>query len=178
MYTFSPSFSRFIVQREADNDSKEYICEILKLLDDNFELNFLNSILKRYNIQKIEDIKLESLDLLISYVNFILRDNLISKNEIQDFSILKRVFRIKEGDFIKFKRFEVNEILKKEFMRIYSDNFIDENEQLLNLNLQSLFDLSYDEFEHIKKDEVIFSMRQGADPKDLDIARIPVEFKS
>ena len=63
-------------------------------------------------------------------------------------------------------------------MRIYSDNLIDGNEQLLNLNLQSLFDLSYDEFEHIKKDEVIFSMRQGADPKDLDIAKIPVEFKS
>ena len=178
MYTFSPSFSRFLVQIEADNDSKKYICDILKLLDDKFELHFFNSILKRYSIQKIEDIKFESLDLLIAYTDFILKDNIISEAEIQNFSILKRVFRIKEGDFIKFKRFEVNEIVKKEFMRIYSDNLIDGNEQLLNLNLQSLFDLSYDEFEHIKKDEVIFSMRQGADPKDLDIAKIPVEFKS
>ena len=121
------------------------------MLDDNFELHLFNSILKRYSIQKIEDIKFESLDLLIAYTDFILTDNIISEAEIQDFSILKRVFRIKEGDFIKFKRFEVNEIVKKEFMRIYSDNFIDGNEQLFNLNLQSLFDLSYDEFEHIKK---------------------------
>lgn len=177
MYTFSQSFSRFIVQRGADHDSKDYICEILKLLDDNFEFNFFNSILKRYTIQKIEDIKFESLDLLIDYADFILTDNIISENEIQDFSILKRVFKIKEGDFMKFKRFEVNEILKKEFLRIYSDNYIDKNEQLLSLNLQSFFDLSYDEFEHIKKDEVIFSLIQGADPKELDISKIPIGFK-
>lgn len=177
MYTFSQSFSRFILQNEVDG-SKGYLLEILKLLDNNFELNCFNSILKRYNIQKIGDIKFESLDLLISYADFILTDNLISENEIQDFSILKRVFRIKEGDFVKFKRFEVVELLKKELMRIYSDNLVDGNEQLLNLNLQSMFDLSYDEFEHIKKDEVIFSMRQGADPKDLDIAALPKGFKS
>lgn len=114
MYTFSPSFSRFLVQIEADNDSKKYICDILKLLDDKLELHLFNSILKRYSIQKIEDIKFESLDLLIAYTDFILKDNIISEAEIQNFSILKRVFRIKEGDFIKFKRFEVNEIVKKE----------------------------------------------------------------
>lgn len=178
MYTFSQSFSKFtIVQKEASHHSKQYICEILKLLVDNFELDVFNTILTKYNIQKIEDIKVECLDLLIAYADFILTDNIISENEIQDFSILKKVFRIKEGDFIKFKRFEVNEILKKEFIRIYSDNYIDKSEKLLNLNLQSLFDLSYDEFEHLKKDEVIFALIQGADPKDLDITRIPTEFK-
>lgn len=177
MYKFSKSFSEFINKKEINENSKEYIIEFSKLLIDSFELNSFNLILEKYGIQRIEDIKLESLGFLISYADFILKDGIISESEIQDFSILKRVFRIKEGDFMKFKNFEINEILKKEFIRIYSDNFVDEKEQLMNLNLQSLFDLSYDEFEDIKKEEVIFSLMQGANPKDLDIAKIPKGFK-
>jgi len=36
--------------------------------------------------------------------------------------------------------------------------------------------LSYDEFEEIKKDEVINSLINGANPKDLDISKIPDGF--
>ena len=175
MYKFSNSFTEF-TQKEINENSKEYFIEILSLLNDKFDLDNFNSILKKFKIGKVEDIKLDSLDLLISYANFILKDNIISEIEIQDFSILKRIFRIKEGDFKKFKNFEINEILKKEFMRIYSDNYVNDKEQLINLNLQSLFDLSYDEFENIKKDEVILSLIQGANPTDLDISKIPKGF--
>ncbi|KFC22476.1 hypothetical protein [Chryseobacterium sp. FH1] len=175
MYKFSNSFTEF-TQKEINENSKEYFIEILSLLNDKFDLNHFNPILKKFKIERVEDIKLDSLDLLISYANFILKDNIISEIEIQDFSILKRIFRIKEGDFKKFKNFEINEILKKEFMRIYSDNYVNDKEQLINLNLQSLFDLSYDEFENIKKDEVILSLIQGANPTDLDISKIPKGF--
>ena len=65
---------------------------------------------------------------------------------------------------------------KKEFIRIYSDNFVNQKEELLNLNPQSLFDLSYDKFEEIKEDEIIKSLIQGANPKDLDIAKLPKGF--
>src|SRR5690606_13527875 len=102
---------------------------------------------------------------------------IISEDEMYDFTVLKRIFRIKEGDFLKFKNFEITEILKKEFIRIYSDNFVSKKEEMQNLNLQSLFDLSYDEFENIKRDEIILSLIQGANPKDLDIAKIPKGFK-
>lgn len=150
---------------------------VLRLLHEKFELAELNSILRANNIQRIEDLKFESLRMLISFANFILKDGVISEHEIHDFSILKRIFRIKEGDFIKFKNFEITEILKKEFIRIYSDKFVDKKEELMNLNLQSLFDLSYDEFENIKRDEIISALLQGANPIDLDIARIPKGFR-
>ena len=65
---------------------------------------------------------------------------------------------------------------KKEFIRIYSDNFVNQKEELLNLNPQSLFDLSYDKFEEIIEDEIIKSLIQGANPKDLDIAKLPKGF--
>jgi len=175
MYAFSTSFPDFIEAQKSEN-ANEYFWKILESLKNGFDYDTFKSILAQYKIQKIEDIKLESLELLISYANFILTDNIISESEIQDFTFLKRIFKIKEGDFMKYKKFEITEILKKEFIRIYSDNFIDEKEQLLNLNLQSLFDLSYDEFEDFKKEEVIFSLLQGANPRDLDIAKIPKGF--
>lgn len=175
MYTFSKYFSEFIEAFKLENKS-EYFKEILESLKYNFDYNSFNLILKQNRIQNVEDIKLEALDSLISYANFILTDDVISEIEIQDFTILKRIFKIKEGDFIKNKNFEMNEILKKEFIRIYSDNFINEKEVLLNLNLQSLFDLSYDEFENLKNDEIIISLILGANPKDLDITKLPKGF--
>ncbi len=77
---------------------------------------------------------------------------------------------------MKYKSFEVSEILKKEFIRIYSDNYVNDKEKLLNINLQALFNLGYDEFEELKKDEIIISLIQGANPKDLDITKLPKGF--
>ena len=175
MYIFSEYFSEFIKSYKPKTELP-YFLEILKSIQINFDYNSFNKIVNHNGIDKITDIKTESLDFLISYADFILEDNVISDTEIQDFTFLKRIFKIKEGDFKKYKKLEMNEILKKEFIRIYSDNFVNQKEELLNLNLQSLFNLSYDEFEEIKEDEIIKSLIQGANPKDLDIAKLPKGF--
>ncbi|WP_312922393.1 hypothetical protein [Empedobacter brevis] len=175
MYTFSEYFSEFVKSYKPKTES-QYFLKILESIQINFDYNYFNKIVDQNGIGNLNDIKFESLDLLISYADFILEDNVISDTEIQDFTFLKRIFKIKEGDFKKYKNLEMNEILKKEFIRIYSDNFVNEKEALLNLNLQSLFNLSYDEFEEIKKDEIIKSLIQGANPKDLDITKLPKGF--
>lgn len=175
MYIFSEYFSEFIKFYKPKIESP-YFLDILKSIQINFDYNSFNKILNQNRIDNITDIKIESLDFLISYADFILVDNVISDTEIQDFTFLKRIFKIKEEDFKKYKKLEMNEILKKEFIRIYSDNFVNQREELLNLNLQSLFNLSYDDFEEIKKDEIIKSLIQGANPKDLDIAKLPKGF--
>lgn len=77
---------------------------------------------------------------------------------------------------MKFKNFEITELLRKEFIRIYSDYFVDKIEERLNFNLQSLFDLSYDQFESIKQDKIIHALVNGANPVDLDISTIPKGF--
>ncbi|HYK76796.1 MAG TPA: hypothetical protein VEV16_07455 [Daejeonella sp.] len=137
----------------------------------------LSLILHKHHIENIQDIKIDLLDLLVEYASFILRDNYISASELYDFSALKRIFRIKEGDFMQFKPLEAKEILKQQFIRLYSDHRIDEQEALEKVNLQSLFDLSYDEFEMLMQDEIILSLINGADPKDLDISTLPKGFK-
>lgn len=178
MLKLSPKFLNFSQESIAKYDLKDYFIEIIKVLQHDFDPAIFSSILTTNNILNVEDIKLEALDFLISYANFILKDNVITDEENHDFSFLKKIFKIKEGDFKEYKNFQINEILKNEFIKIYADNFVDQVEQTLNLNLQSLFDLSYDEFETIKKDEILIALSQGADPRDLDIAAIPKEFKN
>ena len=40
-----------------------------------------------------------------------------------------------------------------------------------------MFDLSFDEYEKLKQDEVIAALIQGADPGDLDISKLPKGFR-
>lgn len=175
MYKFASAFADFI-ETQKSKLNNEIFSEILDSIKHEFNYNDFNNYLKEKEIYSIEQFKNEALNLLIAYSYYILEDSVISETEIRDFTFLKRIFRIREGDFIQNKNFEIKEILKMEFIRIYSDHFVDEQEQLLKINLQSLFDLSYDEFEEIKKDEVINSLINGANPKDLDISKIPDGF--
>ncbi|MCJ0742699.1 hypothetical protein [Pedobacter montanisoli] len=178
MYKLSASFIEFSNDETFISSCKDYIKRIGKALTKpETELDDIESILLEYGIRNISDAKLDTLQYLISYANFILEDDSISENELYDFTVLKRIFRINEGDFIKYHFFEVREILKKQFLRIYEDDFVDKGERLESVNLQSFFDLSYDEFEGFKKEYVIASLINGADPKDLDISKLPKGFQ-
>lgn len=178
MYKLSNQFSKFIQYYSTTEYPSKYIIEIANsIIENNFSLNFFNIILKKHTISNIKDKKNESLDFLLSYANFILIDNIILENEIKDFQILKIILKISEGDFMKFKPFETTEILKKEFKNIYSDATVNPSEVLLNCNLQFLFDLSYDEFEELKKDDIIQALLNGANPLNLDITKIPYKIR-
>lgn len=67
--------------------------------------------------------------------------------------------------------------MKLQLLRIYSDNYVDNKVAITNVNLQFMFGLSYDDFEKMKEDEVIVALLQGANPKDLDISKIPDGFQ-
>lgn len=75
-------------------------------------------------------------------------------------SVVKQLFliiHIREGEFLRYRGLDVREILRKEFLRIYSYAFVDRKEELEKVNLQALLD--------------------GAHPQDLDIAVLPKGFK-
>ncbi|TDS52413.1 hypothetical protein [Myroides indicus] len=173
MYTLSENYKRFIEENKSKN---KIINQIeLTLLNEDGNKDDIDKIIIHNN--QIESVRNEALDYLISYAYFVLSDDFISEEELYDFTALKRIFRIKEGDFIKLKHFEVLEVLKQQFIRMYSDNFIDTKEAITKVNLQIMFDLSYDEFESLKEDEVITSLINGANPKDLDISTLPKGFR-
>ncbi|MFA5620460.1 MAG: HNH endonuclease [Weeksellaceae bacterium] len=152
----------------------DYILDISELIYKNeLDNEQINKVLKYHNIKKIEDIKDELLDLLIVYINLILNDHIITENEKNNVRLLKMYFRIKEGDFINKRSNEVEDILQRQFERLYSDNLINTSESLLLVDLQGVFDLSYDQFDKLKEIEVRKALERGADISELDTARIP-----
>lgn len=90
MYELSNIFSEFTHNYKTIEETPLYIREIASLLiENNFSVDNLNAILKQHNILDSKDIKLESLDFLLAYADFILIDNIIFENELKDFRILK-----------------------------------------------------------------------------------------
>ena len=151
---------------------KNYINEIVELVYNGaLDKNNLDELLKKYKINNVEDIKEELLDVLIVYINLTLKDHTITEKELNNVQFLKMMFRIKEGDFFNYRYDEIDEILNKQFIRIYrNDNKIDETESLHKVSLQKLFDLSYDQFLGFQEMEVLAAVERGANIQDLDTA--------
>lgn len=156
----------------------DYITDISELIYKNeLDRENINKVLKDYQIRKIEDLKEELLDLLIVYINLILNDHIISENEKRNVKLLKMYFKINEGDFYKYRYQEVEDILHRQFERIYINNNINYEAALHKVELQGLFDLSYDQFEEFKEKEVREALERGADILNLDISKYPKSIK-
>lgn len=152
----------------------DYIIDIAELIYNNeLDRENIQKVLEEQKIKKIEDIKEELLDLLIVYINLILNDHIISDNEKFNVELLKKYFKIKEGDFHKYRLQEVEDILHRQFERIYLDNDIDAQEAIHNVELQGLFNLSYDQFDEFKEKEIRRALNQGANISNLDTAKFP-----
>ncbi|AJW62334.1 hypothetical protein I6H88_19595 [Elizabethkingia bruuniana] len=178
MYKLSSNLNDFNKEQSFENTNQKCIKDIIEsCLHNNYDGVQINKILASYNIESIEQLKLYAMDYLLSYANNILDDNIITDSEYYDFSFLKKIFRINEGEFMQHKNFAIREILQQQFLRLYSDNYISHDEAIQSVQLQGLFDLSYDEFETLKKDEIIMALLEGANPEDLDISSLPKGFK-
>lgn len=130
--------------------------------------NSLRDVLKDHKINDIEKIKPVILDMLLFYINLILEDNYITSEEAENVNFLKRLFKIKEGDFYHYKYKEVEAILDRQLEYMYQDNKIDTEEALQKVELQELFNLSYDQFLKISQKAVSAALDRGADPSGLD----------
>lgn len=152
----------------------DYIIDIAELIyNKELDRNSIQKVLDKYKIRKVEDIKEELLDLLIVYINLILNDNIISEKEKFNVELLKKYFKIKEGDFYNNRYQEVEDILVRQFERIYLDNYVSKEEAIHSVELQGLFNLSYDQFDQIKENEIRRALDRGADITNLDTARYP-----
>ncbi len=157
----------------------DYIVDIAELIYNNrLCRDNLQTILNEYKILRIEDIKEELLDLLIVYINIILNDHIITDKEKYNIEFLKKYFKIKEGDFFNNRYYEVEDILQRQFEGLYQDKIISNKEALINVDLQDLFDLSYDQFDKFKEKEVCKAIEQDANITDLDTANYPKIIKA
>ena len=143
---------------------------ILNLIADNkISMSDLNNTLAEIKTKRITDLKDQLINVAIDYINICLEDNVLTQTEMQDFRMLKHFFKIQEGDFIRcHKEQEIKHILIAQLHNIQSDNIVDKTEALMKVDLQEMFGLSYDQFLKIENEVSKESIKNGANPFDLD----------
>ena len=122
------------------------------IYDNGLDPNYLKLILKKHLISKITDIKDYALPFIVDYIRMALNDYVITENEVKNITLLKFYFKIKQGDFFKYRYYDVVEILYNQFDKIYEDKTVTYDEEITKVELQGLFDLSYDQFYKINQE--------------------------
>lgn len=153
-------------------DDKKYskpLQDVLRLFaQGNISPFDMRNALKQYNMM-IDDLHEESIEVIIDFVNLILNDHILTKQEMDSLRRLKMLLHIREGDFIEAHKEEaIENILRKEFNLIFQDKSVDKNEAAMKVDLQELFGLSYDQFLIFEQEAVEYALKQGADVTNLD----------
>jgi len=163
---FKPAFEEIQKRMELPEYLK-IICSNLvggKLTD----IQTINEILSSYNIPH-SIAKIEFLQLIFEYIKFSLEDDVLTNDERDDIIYLKRLFKIQPGDFYVHNKWELEKVITYQLSKIYQDNYVTPEEALLKVDLQELFDLSFDQMNEYAKKEATASIKKGADAEDLDI---------
>ena len=138
------------------------------IINDKMNRSELNKCLSDNNIS-IDDIKIETLSLIIDYSKVILEDNIITRDEIRNISMLRLFYNIKEGEFFEFgKKEDVTDVLLQQLRKMYADNSIDKSEAVMKTELQELFGLCYEDFLEINNIAAKEAVERGADISKLD----------
>lgn len=134
----------------------------------NTSLFLLTEKIKGYGTT-VDDLRLEAIDVIIDYVELILEDNVLSKEEMHTLRMMKLYFRIQEGDFLsQHKEKQIEHILCRQLELIYQDKQVDSNEAIMKVDLQELFSLSYDQFLKFENTAVAKALKNGAEIRNLD----------
>lgn len=113
--------------------------------------------------------KVNFLQLIFEYINLALADNLLTIEEKDVISYLKKAFDIKPGDFLMHANQQIHEVLSYQFARIYGDNYITSDEILLKADLQQIFDLDFTSINKYSQTEAVTSLKLGAEIENLDV---------
>ncbi len=165
----SPKLSSAFLKIQNELELSGYLKEICShIIEQSINKKGVEGILSRNEINSTVA-KIDLVHLIFEYIKIALQDNVLTISEREDIKQLKLWFGIQPGEFYSQYRQKIENIMTYQLSRIYQDNFITEEEALFKVDLQEIFDLSFDQMNDYSKSEAIISIHQGADPKDLDV---------
>ena len=154
----------------------DYLQEICSaIINKSISKESIDEILKRKSVN-YSIAKVDFLHLIIEYIKNILEDDILTVTEKENVKFLKVMFRIQQGDFYYHNKADIEATIASQLSRIYQDNYISDEEALLKVDLQEIFDLSFDQMNDYAKVEAAISIQKGADPKSLDVFFTHKEF--
>lgn len=138
--------SRLVFSLMLDIDIlRDHVKDIVKLISQNeLDRNTLKEVLDKHGIKGVNSIKDDLLDIIILYITHVLDDHVITETEKKHVEILKLYFKIREGDFYKYRFHQLQKILYRQLNMMKNVN---EDKETYRVSLQDMFDLSYDQLE-------------------------------
>ena len=146
-----------------------------KIIDKTISRNSIDEILAKEDVN-YSIAKVGFLHLIFEYIKTALADNVLTTTEKENIKFLKMLFRIQPGDFYLHNKADIESTIAFQLSTIYQDSFVTDEEALLKVDLQEIFDLSFDEMNEYSKTEAFVSIQKGADPKNLDVFFTQKEF--
>lgn len=128
------------------------------------------ALVEAKGFRRIEDIHEELMFVTFYYISNALNDHLVSEEELTNARFLKLLFRLKEGELYEFFPDVVKMIVDKQLSLVYEDGEVSKDESRHMVNIQALFDLSYEQMDDLKLSFVKKAIEQGSDIQQLDTA--------
>jgi hypothetical protein len=146
-YQLSSAFGKIGKELELP----EYLKEICShIASGNISREKVDEILINHHIH-YSIAKVEFLKLIFEYIKRALEDNILTCQEKEDIKFLKGWFRIRQGDFYYHNKEDIEQVITYHLSKIYQDNFVTDEEALLKVDLQEIFDLSFDQMNNYSK---------------------------
>ena len=147
----------------------EYLKEIcLQVRTKSMSREKIDEVLFNYNIN-VSVAKVDFLYLIVEYIRRSLEDNILTQTEKTGIQLLKKLFKIQHGDFYYHNKEQIEQIITYQLSKIYNDNVVSKEEALLKVDLQEVFDLSFDQINEYSKKYAAILIREGVDPVSLDV---------
>ncbi len=169
-------FKNYLLQQKPP----QIIVEILTtFIYGEFSRAAVNEVCREFKLQDLNEIKPELLDLVLYYTSCCLEEHAITEEEKIELKFLKILFQIKEGDLFEYKSNQIRQIISIEAKRILADWKVDETESLYQVDLQQIFDLSYDQYLSITRplikeivDQIIESLTGNSSISDNELKQL------
>lgn len=139
---------RDVIRRYLDSeklpDSIRLISELIA--SEKLSRASFDELIQTEELLRVSNLKEALLDLTLIFARQCVENHCLSDVEIAELDSLVTIFRIEEGDFYELRRDAVQEIISAQAMWMLQDQYVTEQEEVLQRDMQRLFGLSYDQY--------------------------------
>lgn len=142
-FTRSEVFRRYFDSKELS----DLIRSIVELLaSDAFSTASFDRLVETEVQPRNLNIQDSLLDLTLVFARSCVDDHRLSEAEIHELESIVAIFRIKESDFHRLRSDAVKEIVYAQAVWILEDEYVTEEEEIRQSDLQRIFGFSYDQY--------------------------------